>query len=318
MGIKRLMPFLKTHGALKAFQGFKAGTKVAVDVPIFAHKFIYVERTYDGLVRRFHQFARDLQSKHVEPIFVFDGTDKLQLKDAERAKRAVARDKQLDRNAAQASRLIEELSALTNIEIPDGPISFGGIMFPTKYEYALLQESLKGAGYEVAQAKYEAEALCAHLSALGTVSTVLTEDTDAVAFGAKSVVFKFTSLEPMEYCQDEALQALGLTMDQLVDLCCLFGCDFCDNIFNVGPVGAYDLLKKHTNWNDIYESKKYTWSTKTLDSANVFHALYPQVKQCFVGRACEVFASPVAGLELGGASGSESASEVERKETVTE
>jgi len=319
MGIKRLMPFLKSKGALKAFQGFTPGTRVAIDVPIFAHKFIYVERTYDGLVRRFHKFASDLKEKQVEPVFVFDGTEKLELKNDERQKRAVARDKQLDRNAAQVSKIIEELGKLDNIEIvsslcgppsgllggpfegplggPLGPLSFSGIMFPTKHEYALLQKSLNEAGFETAQAKYEAEALCAHMSAMDQVSMVLTEDTDAVAFGAKRVVFKYTSEEPLEYNQEDALKALDLTMDQLIDLCCLFGCDFCDNIFNVGPVGAYDLLKKHQSWPAVYEARKFAWPTKTLESANVFHEKYPSVKQCFLDRASEVSTAIQAAIQ---------------------
>lgn len=285
MGIKKLMPFLKSKGALKAFQGFSPGTKVAVDVPIFAHKFIYVERTYDGLVRRFHKFAEDLKEKQVEPVFVFDGTDKLDLKNDERQKRAVARDKQLDRNAVHMSKIIEELSRVGDFEVV--PISFGGIMFPTKHEYSLLRESLTTAGYQTAQAKYEAEALCAHMSATDQVSIVMTEDTDAVAFGAKNVLFKYTSEEPLQYNQDEALKALDLTMDQLIDLCCLFGCDFCDNIFNVGPVGAYDLIMKHKSWPAIFEARKFSWSTKTMDSALIFNQKYVDVKACFAQRAYE-------------------------------
>lgn len=286
MGIKKLLPFLKSKGALKAFTGFVPGTKVAIDVPIFAHKFIYVERTYEGLVRRFHKFADDLKLQHVEPVFVFDGHEKLDLKNDERQKRAVARDKQLDRCNAQASKLIEELSQ-ANIEITIST-SFSGIMFPTKYEYGMLRESLTSAGHETMQARYEAEALCAHLNATDKVALVMTEDTDAVAFGAKRVLFKWSSEEQLEYDQEHALKALNLTMEQLVDLCCLFGCDFCDNVFNVGPVGAYDLLVKHGSWASIYDMKKYAWPTKTSESADVFDSKYQKVKACFLTRASEV------------------------------
>jgi 5'-3' exonuclease len=288
MGIKKLLPFLKSKGALKPFLGFDCYTKVAIDVPIFAHKFIYIERTYDGLVRRFHRFALDLIDRNIEPVFVFDGTEKMELKNDERKKRSIARDKQLDRNMAQATRMFEELSE--QFEVTE--LSFQGIMFPTKHEYGLLEISLKEAGLQTYRAKYEAEALCAHLNATNQVGAVLTEDTDAIPFGSTRVIFKWTSEEPLEYNQEEALKSLGLSMDQLIELCCLFGCDFCDNIYNVGPVGSFDLIRKHGTWSSAYDACRFTWPTKTQDSAGVFNNKFLTVKQCFLDRANEKTCGP--------------------------
>jgi exonuclease-1 len=286
MGIKGLLPFLKANGALRAAEPLAAGTRVAIDVPIFAHKFIYAEKTYEGLLRRFHKFANDLVESGLVPTFVFDGLEKLELKNAERLKRAAARDRQLDRNAAKLSQAVEALAQFGDIEITEN-IYFTGILFPTKHEYALLMDSLKEK-YNVAQAKFEAEALCAHLNAEGLVDLVITEDTDVTAFGCKRAIFKWTGPEMLEYRQDEALKALGLTMDQYIDLCALFGCDFCENIYKIGPITTFNLIKKHGSWPEIYSACRFGWTTKTRETCEIFQERYAQVVDCFKSRANEI------------------------------
>lgn len=284
MGIKGLLPFLKANGALRPIESLAPGTRVAIDVPIFAHKFIYAEKTYEGLERRFHKFALDLRASGLEPTFVFDGHEKLDLKNEERQKRAVARDRAFDRNAAKTSQAVEALAEF-GFEITE-TVYFTGILFPTKHEYGLLMASLKES-YTVAQAKYEAEALCAHLNVLGLVDAVITEDTDVTAFGCKRAIFKWNGPEILEYRQDQALEALGLTMDQYIDLCALFGCDFCDNIYKVGPITSYSLMKKHGSWPGIYEACRFGWTTKTRETCEIFNQRYPKVIECFKKRAGE-------------------------------
>lgn len=42
-------------------------------------------------------------------------------------------------------------------------------------------------------------------------------------------------------------------MDQFIDLCILCGCDYTGKITNIGPVRAYDLIKKHKNIETILD-----------------------------------------------------------------
>lgn len=298
MGIKRLLPFLAEHGAIKPLSTLAPGVKAAIDVPIFAQKFIYAERTFDGLQRRFLRFGSDLRAQGIEPTFVFDGTEKLALKDRERAKRAVARDKQLDRAmAAAATAVAAQTVALDAMDIelvgPSqgptalGPPAFTGILFPTRSEYVKLETILNDAGFLVARAKYEAEALCAKLTRDASVDVVITEDTDAIAFGATRVVFKWGTPEAVEYVQSEALAKLGITYEQVVDLCAMFGCDFCDNVYKIGPANAFKLLVKHGSWPKVYETQRYGWPQQTRESGETFHELYPEVFKCFTTQAYE-------------------------------
>lgn len=42
-----------------------------------------------------------------------------------------------------------------------------------------------------------------------------------------------------------ALEGLGLTDDQFIDMCILCGCDYCPSIKGIGPKTALSLLQKH-------------------------------------------------------------------------
>lgn len=284
MGIKGLLPFLKSKNLCKPFVDFVPGTSVAIDVPIFAHKFIYAERTYKALEKRFVLFAEDLRNKQVEPLFVFDGS-KLPLKDNERSKRAKARDATLDRASRAESKYLESLLE-ANIEIVEpvvqsSPDVFMGLMFPTAKEYTDLKNHLGSLGYQTFSAKYEAEALCAHMTANGLASCALTEDSDALAFGSPTVVFKYGTSEACIVGLEDCLQTLDMTRAQFIDLCCMFGCDFCPNVYKIGPVGAFKLLQDHKTWPGVLEAKKDLWPKLTHESALEFDRAYKEVFDCF-------------------------------------
>ena len=73
MGISKLIPFLKEKNLLKPFEGWPDNSKVAIDVPIFAHKFIYAEKTFEGLERKLIEFEfLDDNEKSLMPFKCFD------------------------------------------------------------------------------------------------------------------------------------------------------------------------------------------------------------------------------------------------------
>jgi len=59
---------------------------------------------------------------------------------------------------------------------------------------------------------------------------------------------------------NRALEEMKLTVDQFIDLCILLGCDYCDSIKGIGPVRAFELIKKYGSLEEIIENldtKKY-------------------------------------------------------------
>jgi len=146
---------------------------------------------------------------------------------------------------------------------------------------------LTGLGYETFSAKYEAEALCAHMTSTGRAAYCLTEDSDALAFGAPLVVFKYGSPEACTVKLSDCLESLQLSRNQFIDLCCMFGCDFCPNVHKIGPVGAFKLLQDHGSWSSAFASKNDMWPQLTQESAVQFDKAYKEVFQCFATQGYE-------------------------------
>ena len=105
-------------------------------------------------------------------------------------------------------------------------------------------------GMPVVTAPCEAEAQASALCKAGSVYATGTEDMDALTFQTPILIRKLTfanasksMLQSINY--QKALEGLGLTHDQFVDLCILLGCDYCDSIKGVGPKTALKLMKQY-------------------------------------------------------------------------
>ena len=92
---------------------------------------------------------------------------------------------------------------------------------------------------------HEAEAYCALMAVRGEVAAVLTNDTDAVAYGAPLVGCNYGT--DAEFAADfaEALRATRLTHAAFLDACLLCGSDANNRIPGVGPQTAFRLMQKH-------------------------------------------------------------------------
>ncbi|KAF1744773.1 hypothetical protein MXB_5175 [Myxobolus squamalis] len=111
----------------------------------------------------------------------------------------------------------------------------------------------------------DAEAQCALLVKSGHAFAVATEDMDALAFGAKYLIRKFShpkdkSNQMKQYDLEEIYNKLNIDNDQFVDLCILMGCDFCETIKGLGPYNAYKYIQKYKSIDSIIaniDSKKF-------------------------------------------------------------
>jgi len=100
-------------------------------------------------------------------------------------------------------------------------------------------------GIPYVDAVSEAEAECVALEDLGLVDGIVTEDSDAFVFGAKTVyrnIFddqKFVEV----YKAEDAWRELGLGRNQMVALAMLLGGDYTDGVKGVGIVNAMEILQ---------------------------------------------------------------------------
>lgn len=180
----------------------------------------------------------------LKPVYVFDGKPP-PMKGGELARRAAAK----EANIAAAKKAEEEGDA-------EAAEKFSRRVNKVTPEMtAGCKTLLSLMGVPVVNAPCEAEAQCAELCKGGLVYATATEDMDALTFGSTRLLRQLwagatTTAEkkgtrPREFTLAIALEDLGMTMAQFVDLCILCGCDYSDGIPGVGPMTALRLIKTH-------------------------------------------------------------------------
>jgi flap endonuclease-1 len=180
----------------------------------------------------------------IKPAYVFDGKPP-PMKGGELAKRAEAKAANLaaakkaeeDGDIEAAEKFSRRVNKVT-------PEMTGGC-----------KTLLRLMGVPVVEAPCEAEAQCAEMCKGGLVYATATEDMDALTFGSTRLLRQLwagatTTAEkkgtrPREFTLAVALEDLGMSMEQFVDLCILCGCDYSDGIPGVGPTTALKLIRTH-------------------------------------------------------------------------
>jgi flap endonuclease-1 len=199
-------------------------------------------------------------SEGIRPVYVFDGKPPT-LKSGELQKRRERREQaETSLKIAQEEGNVEEEEKQSKRLVRAG-----------QKENEDCKKLLRLMGVPVVVAPCEAEAQASAMARAGLVYAVGTEDMDALTFQAPVLLRKMTfanasksDIQTMNY--NKALEGLGLTQDQFVDLCILLGCDYCDTIRGVGPKTALKLIREHKCIEEILkhlDDKKYgipdTW-----------------------------------------------------------
>ncbi|KAI7989775.1 Serine carboxypeptidase-like 51 [Camellia lanceoleosa] len=115
---------------------------------------------------------------------------------------------------------------------------------------------------------YEADARLAYLSSLeaekGGIVAVISEDSDLLAYGCPTVVFKMdrygngeeivqnkvfesASCVPSFQCLIKNFSQIHLSSSFLIGMCVLAGCDFLPSVPGIGITKAYSLVSKYRN-----------------------------------------------------------------------
>jgi 5'-3' exonuclease len=117
-------------------------------------------------------------------------------------------------------------------------------------------------------AKAEAESMCSWLCKTGQVDAVVTEDSDALAYGSPLWI---SELDFQGNCMriqlEDVLREMEFTQEQFLDFCIMCGTDFNHRVEKLGPVTAYQLLKKHNDIETISKEKAITgeeWKAETV------------------------------------------------------
>jgi len=244
------------------------GRKIAVDTSMSLYQFLIAVRptegALNGLIDESGETTSHLQGllqrtirmlkNGIKPCFVFDG------------KPPELKQKLLEKRHERRVKAEEGKKEA---------IESGNVQAQSKYSKRTVKMSekhiqeakklLQLMGMPVIEAPGEAEAQCVEMARGGLVFAVGTDDMDALTFGAPIQLRYLTFAEiknrqVAEIHLDKVLEGLEMSMDQFIDFCILLGCDYCDSIRGIGPVRAYEMIKKHESIEGVVENldqKKY-------------------------------------------------------------
>jgi flap endonuclease-1 len=248
MGIKNLLKFLSenTDTVINKTDKDFCHKKIAIDISIIIYQSVIAIRnsgsdlTNDkgeitshilGLFNRTLSFL----DKGIIPVYVFDG------------KPPKLKQKILDARKVVKQKALEKLSETTNeadkIKYLKRSVNI------TKEQMEQCRELLDFMGIPYIDAPEEADSQLSYLCKSSMVYAVLTEDMDILTFGSPKIIRNLTSHKKsvIEISLDNILEKLKLTNDEFIELCILFGCDYCPHLSDIKPEILYKTFIKNKN-----------------------------------------------------------------------
>ena len=246
------------------------GKTIAVDAYNTIYQFLSIIRQPDGspLCDRTGRVTSHLSgilyrtsnliAQGIEPCFVFDGKPH-PLKMAILAERKERRDKAAD----EWEEAIEE---------GDLKKAFSKAQQTSKMTHEIRESSrelISYLGLPMVEAPSDGEGQAAYMCSKGDVWAAASQDFDSILFGTPTLVrnMTITGRRKMpgkdqykdvktEIIDSEGfLKALGITREQLIDVCILMGTDFNPGIPGIGPKKGLKLIKDHGDLEHVISAK---------------------------------------------------------------
>ncbi len=282
MGIKNMLKFLNKNfpNSIRKIDTNDFNKKyIAIDISILLYQVIIAIRNSGAdminnqgeisshILGLFNKTI-NLLKMNIIPIYVFDG------KPPEFKTKTINNRKEFKQKATD--KLNEELTEDEKIKY------FKRTVYISKKQIDECMELLDLMGIPYIVAPEEADSQCAELVKSGLADGVLTEDMDIMTFGATKIYRNLTSYNKDKYMilMEDVLNELKLNYDQFVDLCLLFGCDYCDLVSSQLKVEdrsktIYDYYIKCKNIPDTLNNMK-------KDGLYVFNTDYSVYKNYFL------------------------------------
>jgi flap endonuclease-1 len=258
MGIKKMLKFLNSNypSVIKNVNDTElSGKMIAIDISILLYQVVIAIRNSGAdmfnnqgeisshILGLFNKTI-NLLKMNIIPIYVFDGkppTFKYQ---------TIMNRKEVKQKANEKLQ--------TDIDEEEKLKYFKRTVHITKAQIEECIELLEIMGIPYIVAPEEADSQCAELVKSGLADGVLTEDMDIMTFGANKIYRNLTSYkkDTVEILMEDVLKELQLNYEQFVELCLLFGCDYCDKLNDMKPELIYKYFMKSKNLVDTINNIK--------------------------------------------------------------
>ena len=190
----------------------------------------------------------------IEPVFVFDGKAN-EMKAGTIEERIARREK--------AKEEYEKALAEGDLKKAFSKAQQTSRMTPDILDSS--KRLLKLLGIPVVQAPSDGEAQAAYMCSKGSVYAAASQDFDSILFGAPLLVRNLTisgrrkvpgknvyrDVKTEIIDTQTMLQDLGITREQLVDVCIMIGTDFNHGIDGIGPKKGLKLIQKHGRLEEV-------------------------------------------------------------------
>ncbi|KAI7755041.1 hypothetical protein M8C21_023721 [Ambrosia artemisiifolia] len=206
-----------------------------------------------------------LRHHNITPVLVFDGGNIPCKSLTEQQRHSKRKD---SRELAMAK--LNEGDTNAAIEMFQRAVSITPAMAHQLIQWrSLHSQILRSENIEFVVAPYEADAQLAYLSSLdadkGGIAAVISEDSDLLAYGCSSVIFKMDRYgNGEEIVIDNVFDSVGrlpsflhFDKDLFTGMCVLAGCDFLPSVPGIGIAKAHALVSKYRNLDRVLSVLKY-------------------------------------------------------------
>ncbi|ODQ80148.1 hypothetical protein BABINDRAFT_161127 [Babjeviella inositovora NRRL Y-12698] len=247
MGVTGLLPAIKSVQEPTTLQRYR-GRTLAVDSYSWLHKSLMTcsfelaqGMPTEKYVTYFMRRVTLLEDHGITPYLVFDG-DHLPTKAGTERERAARREENRVKAADYARRGNTKEAYKCYMKCAD--------VTPAMVKSVI--QVLKHRGLQYVVAPYEADSQMVYLEAQGLVSGIVSEDSDLLVFGCRTLITKLNdrgecievSRDRFSACTELPLALFSLAQWRAVAI--LSGCDYTLGVKGVGVKSAFQLIKQHT------------------------------------------------------------------------
>ncbi|OWB70682.1 deoxyribonuclease activity protein [[Candida] boidinii] len=252
MGIAGLLPTLKTIQDNTTLERYR-GKTLAIDSYAWLHRSVFacsqdivLGKPTQAYIKYFVKKIQMLEFFQIKPYFVFDG-DYLPRKANTESER-------------ESRRLEYKKLAITAHAKGNKKLSFGYFQKAcdvTPEMAKALIDLFKQMKIDYVVAPYEADSQMVYLEKLGLVDGIISEDSDLLVFGCKTLITKLNDKGSCIEIRKENFSKItsssigSLNDDQLRLMATISGCDYTKGIPGIGMVKAVNFVKKYQTYDRL-------------------------------------------------------------------